>query len=87
MSSYMAVTAHYIHRSTPESTAVLRTQLVAFRLLKDSHSGENLAKAFIQILKEINCLHKVRWLQSVEVAARLTLILCPIDLHDYDGQR
>ena len=61
MSSYMAITAHYTYRNhdVPGSPTVLRTQLVAFRLLQDRHSGENLAKVFFDVVKEIGCLHKV----------------------------
>lgn len=57
----MAVTAHFM-ANTPSPVGpllTLQTRLVAFRVLHGSHTGVNIGKAFVKILEEINCLHKV----------------------------
>lgn len=57
----MAVTAHFM-ANTPSPVGpllTLQTRLVAFRVLHGSHTGINIGKAFVKILEEINCLHKV----------------------------
>jgi hypothetical protein len=58
MESYMAITAHYLAKDSISGNLVLRAQLVAFRELEGSHTGRNIAKVFLQVLKEINCLDK-----------------------------
>lgn len=55
----MAVTAHFIARSV-SNILTLEMRLVAFRPLHGSHTGVNLAKEFLTILKEIEYLNKVR---------------------------
>jgi hypothetical protein len=55
----MAVTAHYCAKSSKTGNLVLRSQLVAFRNLQGSHTGVNIGKVFVRIVKEVNCLHKV----------------------------
>jgi hypothetical protein len=54
----MAVTAHYCARA-PDGRLVLKSQLVAFRHVQGSHSGVNLARTFVSVVKEIGCLHRV----------------------------
>ncbi len=58
LQSYMAVTAHYIMR-LPNGRLVLRSDLVAFRALDQSHTGVNIAAVFLQLVKEIGCIKKV----------------------------
>jgi len=58
LKSYMAVTAHYAAKS-PSGHLVLKSQLIAFRHLHGSHTGINIGKVFVQIIKEIGCLHKI----------------------------
>lgn len=58
LDSHLAITAHYIIKDS-NGNLVLKTQLVAFRRLQGSHTGENLGKVFVQVMKEIGCLHKV----------------------------
>ncbi|KAJ2918846.1 hypothetical protein MD484_g1605, partial [Candolleomyces efflorescens] len=54
----MAVTAHYLVKSA-SGHLTLRSRLVAFRHIQGSHAGANIGRVFVNILKEINCLHKV----------------------------
>lgn len=54
----MAVTAHFIARSISD-VLTLETRLVAFQPLHGSHTGVNLAKEFLTVLKETECLNKV----------------------------
>ncbi|KAJ2926565.1 hypothetical protein H1R20_g10525, partial [Candolleomyces eurysporus] len=54
----MAVTAHYLIKS-PTGHLTLRSRLVAFRHIQGSHAGSNIGRVFVNILKEISCLHKV----------------------------
>lgn len=59
----MAVTAHYFARITDDegkSRDVWRTQLIAFRHLPDSHTGEHPADTFLAILEPLGLLDKVR---------------------------
>jgi hypothetical protein len=55
----MAITAHYSAKSSKSGNIIIRTQLVAFRQLQGSHSGVNIGKVFLQVIKEIGCLNKV----------------------------
>lgn len=54
----MAVTAHYMAKG-PDGNERMVSKLVAFRLVTGTHSGANIAKVFLKILKELNVLHKV----------------------------
>lgn len=54
----MAVTAHYMIKSS-SGKHLLRSRLVAFRHIQGSHTGVNIGKTFVRILKEVNCTHKV----------------------------
>lgn len=56
--SFMAVTAHYASKDRNQNL-VICSRLVAFRHVSGIHSGENLAKHFFAILKELGVLHKV----------------------------
>ncbi|KAJ6475550.1 hypothetical protein C8R45DRAFT_1102828 [Mycena sanguinolenta] len=56
--SHLAFAAHYIVRDA-SGYLVLKTPLVAFRRMEGSHTSENIGKVFVQVLKEIGCLHKV----------------------------
>lgn len=65
----MAMTAHYSAKSA-DGHLIARTQLVAFRQLHGSHSGVNIGKVFVQVVKEIGCLNKV-WKPSISYPAAL----------------
>ena len=54
----MAVTAHFMAKG-PDGNDKMVSKLVAFRLVTGTHSGANIAKIFLKILKELNVLHKV----------------------------
>ncbi|KAJ7132525.1 hypothetical protein C8R44DRAFT_611868, partial [Mycena epipterygia] len=58
LDSHLAITGHYIMEDA-NGNLVLRTQLLAFRRLEGSHTGENIGKVFVQVMKEIGCLRKV----------------------------
>jgi hypothetical protein len=53
----MGVTAHYAVKNVKHLE--LRSELVAFRHLQGSHTGVNIGKTFLEIIKEIRCLNKV----------------------------
>lgn len=61
MQSYMGVTAHFIAKSA-SNALTMETRLVAFRVLRGAHTGLNLAEEFLKVIKEIECLNKVRLL-------------------------
>lgn len=46
----MAVTAHFCTRDT-DGRLVLRSHLIAFRLVKGSHTGVHLAKILMEVIK------------------------------------
>lgn len=54
----MAITAHYMIEASDGSLR-LRSTLIAFRRLQGSHDGENLAKVFMQVLKEVGATERV----------------------------
>ena len=54
----MVVTVHFMAKGL-ESDDKMVFKLVAFRLVTGTHSGANIAKIFLKILKELNVLHKV----------------------------
>ncbi|KAI0309877.1 hypothetical protein OF83DRAFT_1071366 [Amylostereum chailletii] len=63
LNSFMAVTAHYfVERTGADGKKHLAyvSQLIAFRHVPFSHSGENLAEAFLGIIKPLGIVHKVR---------------------------
>lgn len=56
--SYMAVTAHWITKGL-NGDWMPQTRLLAFKHVKGSHSGVNLAHEIFEILKSAGILHKV----------------------------
>jgi hypothetical protein len=58
LEGYMAVTAHYMIEAGGQLS--LRSRLVAFRHIKGSHTGENLAKEFYNVLCRFKVSHRVR---------------------------
>lgn len=59
LDSHLGVTAHYLARLPSSGEIVLKSELIAFRKLDGAHSGVNMGKVFVQILKEVEILHKV----------------------------
>lgn len=59
LEGYMAITAHYAAKSAA-GHLVIRSRLIAFRHLEGSHTGFNIGNVFVQVLKEIGCLRRVR---------------------------
>jgi hypothetical protein len=65
----MAITAHYCLEADigGKKKLTLRSHLIAFRHLEGSHTGQNIAKVFLGVLKEFNIAHKVRFKVSSEL--------------------
>lgn len=59
---FMAITAHYFARVTNEDSGktedVWGSQLIAFRHLPESHTGEHLADSFLAVLESLGLVHK-----------------------------
>lgn len=54
----MAVTAHYCSKDS-RGRLVLRSHLIAFRHISGSHTGENLARYFVEILEDVGATQRV----------------------------
>ena len=54
----MAITAHFMTTDL-KGNLQMNAKLVAFRYIKGSHSGKNIAKEFFEILKSLSVLNKV----------------------------
>lgn len=59
LEGYMGVTAHFCADSL-DGRLTIQSRLVAFYHVKGIHDGKNLAKIFVQILKELGVLNRVR---------------------------
>jgi len=55
----MVVTMHFMAKG-PDGNKRMVSKLVIFCLVMGTHSGANIAKIFLKILKELNVLHKVQ---------------------------
>jgi hypothetical protein len=55
----MAITAHYMARDLKNGCLVLKSQLIAFRLMEGSHTGANIANTFLKVVDELGIAHKV----------------------------
>ncbi|GLB37947.1 putative encoded by [Lyophyllum shimeji] len=54
----MAITAHFMSFGI-NGQVTMTTRLVAFRYVPGSHSGQNLAKVFVAILKELGIFNRI----------------------------
>lgn len=54
----MAVTAHYCSEDA-QGHLILHSHLVAFRHVSGSHTGENLARHFVEILEDVGATQRV----------------------------
>lgn len=43
----------------PNGDLILKSELLGFRKLDGSHSGVNMGRVFVKVLKEVGILHKV----------------------------
>lgn len=59
LTSFLGVTAHYIVREAGSGRLLLRSGLLAFRHIKGSHTGENLAKILFGIIHEMGIVNRV----------------------------
>ena len=73
LTSFMAITAHFVARDE-RGNLIVRSRLIAFRMVSGSHTGVNLAGTFFNILKEYGLLHKVRCFQCLEVIGSITQV-------------
>lgn len=72
----MAVTAHYMAESLVDGRLELCNRLVAFRAVPYSHTGENLADEFLNIIDELGLSNMVRR-ELVFQNSKLTLcVIC-----------
>ncbi|KAG9093931.1 hypothetical protein FS749_013461 [Ceratobasidium sp. UAMH 11750] len=67
--SFMAVTAHYI-----DQYGNLRDHLISFRKINGSHTGTNIAQAFVDVLDESNVLKKVGFITLDNASNNNTLM-------------
>ena len=58
--SFLGVTAHYIAREAGSSRLLLRSGLLAFRHIRGSHTGDNLANILFGIIDEMGIMNRVR---------------------------
>lgn len=59
ITSFLAVTGHYIIREAGSGRLLLRSGLLAFRHIKGSHTGENLAGVLFGIICDMGILNCV----------------------------
>lgn len=59
LQGYMAITAHYMGYND-DGHLVLKSRLVAFRYVPGSHDGEHMASVFLDVLKELDVVDRVR---------------------------
>lgn len=59
LTSFLGVTAHYIIREEGSRDLLLRSGLLAFRHLRGSHTGENLAGILFEITHETGIASRV----------------------------
>jgi hypothetical protein len=58
LTTFLALTAHFMARDMNDQL-VLRSHLLAFRVVEDKHDGKNLGRIIFEILKEAVPLGKV----------------------------
>ena len=63
--SFLGATAHFIVRDRPENQLILKSGLLAFWHVRGSHTSENLACIFYNIIKEAGIERKVYWFRSI----------------------
>ena len=72
MTSYLALTAHWIALDAPSERPVLRAALIGFRHLKKKHMGVNIAMAIIELLDRADITLKVCTPHNIHLLASLT---------------
>lgn len=55
----MAITAHYAVKDE-NGALIIRSRLVAFKVMPESHTGVNLGGAFFDVMKSLGVLYNVR---------------------------
>ena len=59
LTSFLGITAHYIVREEGGKHLVLQSGLLAFRHIKGSHTGKNLAGIMFEIICETGIVNRV----------------------------
>jgi len=72
LTSYLALTAHWIALDAPSGRLVLRAALIGFRHLKKNHTGVNIATAIIELLERADVTLKVCTPHDIHLLASLT---------------
>ena len=72
ISSYLALTAHWISLDQSTKRLRLRAALIGFHRLKTKHTGINVAKTILYLLDRANITHKVRASFVLDLSPSLT---------------
>jgi len=67
--SFLGVTAHFIVRDVSSGGLVLRSGLLAFRHIRGSHTGANMAGVLYGIIKDAGIEHRVYKLHALSVSS------------------
>ena len=82
LAAHAAVTAHYV--VTENGVLTCKSKLVAFCILHGSHTGEHLAKKFLEVLDELQITERAH---SIKFLWYLALVLTEKQgWHDHAGQ-
>jgi hypothetical protein len=69
LSSYLAVTAHWISEGEGGNSLSLKTALIGFHWLKKSHTGKNFARNILHLLDRVGITAKVRFVMFWHLVA------------------
>jgi len=67
--SFLGATAHFIVRGASDGELILRSGLLAFRHIRGSHTGENMASVFYGIIKDAGIEQRVYNLHAILVSS------------------
>lgn len=59
LAGFIGVTAHFIVRDMPDGELVLRSGLLAFRRVRGSHTGENMANILYETIRDAGIEQRV----------------------------
>jgi hypothetical protein len=71
MTSYLALTAHWIALDAASGRLVLRAALIGFRHLKKKHTGVNIGTAIVELLDRADVTLKVCTPHEIHLFASL----------------
>ena len=64
LAGFLGVTAHFIVRDTSDGGLIMRSGLLAFRRIRGSHTGENIANVLYDIITDAGIEQRVCLLNS-----------------------